>query len=54
MVCNGGAAIAVSASSKCFDRHAAIQFDKLYMTPLYGQCRPIDFPMLLNLTSKSV
>ena len=26
------------------------EFDKLYMTPLYGQCRPSrDFPLLLSL-----
>jgi S-(hydroxymethyl)glutathione dehydrogenase/alcohol dehydrogenase len=26
------------------------EFDKLYMTPLYGQCRPaIDFPILFEL-----
>ena len=26
------------------------EFDKLYINPLYGQCRPfVDFPMLLGL-----
>jgi S-(hydroxymethyl)glutathione dehydrogenase/alcohol dehydrogenase len=26
------------------------EFDKLYINPLYGQCRPFtDFPMLLSL-----
>jgi S-(hydroxymethyl)glutathione dehydrogenase/alcohol dehydrogenase len=51
MVCNGGVAIAVSGIEQVVAIDMQLfEFDKLYMTPLYGQCRPsIDFPMLLNL-----
>ena len=51
MVCNGGVAIAVSGIEEVVPMDMQLfEFDKLYMTPLYGQCRPqIDFPMLLEL-----
>jgi S-(hydroxymethyl)glutathione dehydrogenase/alcohol dehydrogenase len=51
MVCNGGVAIAVSGIEQVVPIDMELfEFDKLYMTPLYGQCRPqIDFPMLLKL-----
>jgi S-(hydroxymethyl)glutathione dehydrogenase/alcohol dehydrogenase len=51
MVCNGGVAIAVSGIEEVVPIDMQLfEFDKLYMTPLYGQCRPqIDFPMLLEL-----
>lgn len=51
MVCNGGVAIAVSGIEQVVPIDMQLfEFDKLYMTPLYGQCRPsIDFPMLLTL-----
>jgi len=51
MVCNGGVAIAVSGIEQVVPIDMQLfEFDKLYMTPLYGQCRPsIDFPMLLKL-----
>ena len=51
MVCNGGTAIAVSGIEQVVPIDMQLfEFDKLYMTPLYGQCRPsIDFPMLLTL-----
>jgi S-(hydroxymethyl)glutathione dehydrogenase/alcohol dehydrogenase len=51
MVCNGGVAIAVSGIEEVVPIDMQLfEFDKVYMTPLYGQCRPqIDFPMLLEL-----
>ena len=51
MICNGGTAIAVSGIEQVVAIDMQLfEFDKLYMTPLYGQCRPsIDFPMLLSL-----
>jgi len=51
MVCNGGVAIAVSGIEQVVPIDMQLfEFDKLYMTPLYGQCRPqIDFPLLLKL-----
>jgi len=51
MVCNGGVAIAVSGIEQVVPIDMQLfEFDKLYMSPLYGQCRPsIDFPMLLSL-----
>jgi S-(hydroxymethyl)glutathione dehydrogenase/alcohol dehydrogenase len=54
MVCNGGVAIAVSGIEQVVPIDMQLfEFDKLYMTPLYGQCRPsIDFPMLLKLYSQ--
>jgi Zn-dependent alcohol dehydrogenase len=51
MVSNGGVALAVSGIEQVVPIDMELfEFDKLYMTPLYGQCRPqIDFPMLLGL-----
>jgi S-(hydroxymethyl)glutathione dehydrogenase / alcohol dehydrogenase len=51
MVCNGGVAIAVSGIEQVVPIDMQLfEFDKLYMTPLYGQCQPsVDFPMLLSL-----
>ena len=51
MVCNGGVAIAVSGIEQVVPIDMQLfEFDKLYMTPLYGQCRPsVDFPMLFSL-----
>lgn len=51
MICNGGSAIAVSGIEQVVPMDMRLfEFDKLYITPLYGQCRPqIDFPMLLEL-----
>ncbi|HEY4942210.1 MAG TPA: alcohol dehydrogenase catalytic domain-containing protein [Rhizomicrobium sp.] len=50
-ICNGGTAIAVSGIEQVVAIDMQLfEFDKLYMTPLYGQCRPsIDFPILLSL-----
>ncbi len=50
-VCNGGTAIAVSGIEQVVPIDMQLfEFDKLYMTPLYGQCRPsADFPLLLSL-----
>ena len=50
-VCNGGTAIAVSGAEQVVPVDLQLfEFDKLYMTPLYGQCRPSrDFPLLLSL-----
>jgi len=54
MICNGGVAIAVSGVEEVVPVDMQLfEFDKLYMTPLYGQCRPqIDFPMLLELYAR--
>jgi S-(hydroxymethyl)glutathione dehydrogenase/alcohol dehydrogenase len=51
MVSNGGVALAVSGIEQVVPIDMQLfEFDKLYMTPLYGQCRPqIDFPKLLGL-----
>jgi Zn-dependent alcohol dehydrogenase len=51
MVRNGGTAIAVSGVEQVvpFDMEL-FEWDKRYINPLYGQCRPsIDFPVLLSL-----
>jgi S-(hydroxymethyl)glutathione dehydrogenase/alcohol dehydrogenase len=51
MVRNGGTAIGVSGIEQPirFDMEL-FEWDKLYMNPLYGQCRPwVDFPALLSL-----
>ena len=48
---NGGTAIGASGIEQkiSFDMEL-FEWDKLYINPLYGQCRPqIDFPILLNL-----
>jgi len=51
MVSNGGVAIAVSGIEQVVPIDMQLfEFDKLYMTPLYGQCRPaVDFPVLMSL-----
>jgi S-(hydroxymethyl)glutathione dehydrogenase/alcohol dehydrogenase len=51
MVRNGGMAVGVSGieQSISFDMEL-FEWDKFYINPLYGQCRPsIDFPVLLRL-----
>ena len=51
MVSNGGVAIAVSGIEQVVPINMRLfEFDKLYINPLYGQCRPSrDFPMLMSL-----
>jgi S-(hydroxymethyl)glutathione dehydrogenase / alcohol dehydrogenase len=51
MVGNGGTAVAVSGIEQVVPIDMQLfEFDKLYINPLYGQCRPArDFPMLLAL-----
>jgi len=51
MVSNGGMAIAVSGIEQVVSIDMRLfEFDKLYINPLYGQCRPFrDFPILLSL-----
>lgn len=51
MVSNGGVAIAVSGIEQVVPIDMQLfEFDKLYINPLYGQCRPFrDFPILLSL-----
>ncbi|MDQ3686790.1 MAG: Zn-dependent alcohol dehydrogenase [Acidobacteriota bacterium] len=51
MVRNGGTAVGVSGIEQVvsFDMEL-FEWDKIYINPLYGQCRPsIDFPALLRL-----
>jgi S-(hydroxymethyl)glutathione dehydrogenase / alcohol dehydrogenase len=51
MIRNGGMAVGVSGieQSISFDMEL-FEWDKFYINPLYGQCRPsIDFPILLGL-----
>ena len=51
MVANGGTAVAVSGIEQVVAIDMQLfEFDKLYINPLYGQCRPFtDFPRLLAL-----
>ena len=51
MVANGGVAVAVSGIEQVVPIDMQLfEFDKLYINPLYGQCRPFtDFPVLLGL-----
>lgn len=51
MIANGAMAIAVSGIEQVVAIDMQLfEFDKTYITPLYGQCRPaIDFPKLLAL-----
>lgn len=51
MIRNGGYAVAVSGIEEFVSVDMELfQFDKRYINPLYGQCRPfVDFPRLLNL-----
>ena len=55
MVRNGGTAVGVSGIEQAvsFDMEL-FEWDKIYINPLYGQCRPsIDFPALLRLYQQS-
>ena len=54
MVRNGGTAIAVSGVEQEITVDMRLfEWDKTYLNPLYGQCRPsIDFPRLLALYEK--
>ncbi|MGB9147661.1 MAG: alcohol dehydrogenase catalytic domain-containing protein [Acidobacteriaceae bacterium] len=51
MVRNGGCAVAVSGIEEVVPVDMELfEWDKRYINPLYGQCRPfIDFPVLLSL-----
>lgn len=51
MVRNGGCAVAVSGVEQVVPVNMELfEWDKRYINPLYGQCRPFrDFPMLLAL-----
>ena len=51
MIRNGGTAVGVSGIEKEINFNMELfEWDKLYINPLYGQCRPaIDFPLLLDL-----
>jgi S-(hydroxymethyl)glutathione dehydrogenase/alcohol dehydrogenase len=51
MICNGGTAVGISGIEQTipFDMEL-FEWDKHYINPLYGQCRPFeDFPKLLRL-----
>jgi S-(hydroxymethyl)glutathione dehydrogenase/alcohol dehydrogenase len=56
MIRNGGTAVAVSGIEQVVPIDMRLfEFDKLYITPLYGQCRPQrDFPLLLSLYERRV
>lgn len=51
MVRNGGTAVAVSGVEQVVPVDMQLfEWDKRYINPLYGQCRPfVDFPVLLSL-----
>jgi S-(hydroxymethyl)glutathione dehydrogenase/alcohol dehydrogenase len=51
MVRNGGTAVAVSGVEEVVPVDLQLfEWDKRYINPLYGQCRPfVDFPVLLSL-----
>lgn len=51
MVRNGGTAVAVSGVEQVVPVDMELfEWDKRYINPLYGQCRPsVDFPVLLSL-----
>jgi S-(hydroxymethyl)glutathione dehydrogenase/alcohol dehydrogenase len=51
MIRNGGTAVGVSGIEQKINFDMELfEWDKLYINPLYGQCRPqTDFPILLNL-----
>jgi S-(hydroxymethyl)glutathione dehydrogenase/alcohol dehydrogenase len=51
MIRNGGCAVAVSGVEQVVPVDMQLfEWDKRYINPLYGQCRPfVDFPMLLAL-----
>lgn len=54
MIANGGMAVAVSGIEEVVPIDMQLfEFDKLYINPLYGQCRPFtDFPKLLALYAR--
>jgi S-(hydroxymethyl)glutathione dehydrogenase/alcohol dehydrogenase len=54
MIRNGGCAVAVSGVEQVVPVDMQLfEWDKRYINPLYGQCRPfVDFPMLLTLYAK--
>jgi Zn-dependent alcohol dehydrogenase len=54
MVRNGGMAVGVSGIEQQITVNMELfEWDKLYINPLYGQCRPsVDFPFLLDLYQK--
>ncbi|MGC1360613.1 MAG: zinc-binding dehydrogenase, partial [Silvibacterium sp.] len=54
MVRNGGCAVAVSGVEEVVPVNMELfEWDKRYINPLYGQCRPsIDFPVLFSLYSQ--
>lgn len=51
MIRNGGTAVGVSGIEQIVPVDMELfEWDKLYINPLYGQCRPsVDFPLLLRL-----
>jgi len=51
MIRNGGTAVAVSGIEEVVSIDMQLfEWDKIYINPLYGQCRPfVDFPKLLSL-----
>jgi S-(hydroxymethyl)glutathione dehydrogenase/alcohol dehydrogenase len=51
MIRNGGTAVGVSGIEQKINFDMELfEWDKLYINPLYGQCRPqTDFPILLDL-----
>jgi S-(hydroxymethyl)glutathione dehydrogenase / alcohol dehydrogenase len=51
MIRNGGTAVAVSGIEQTIPVDMELfEWDKIYINPLYGKCKPsIDFPLLLNL-----
>lgn len=54
MVRSGGTAVGVSGIEQTVPVDMELfEWDKIYINPLYGQCRPTrDFPLLLNLYEK--
>jgi S-(hydroxymethyl)glutathione dehydrogenase/alcohol dehydrogenase len=56
MVANGGMAVAVSGVEQVVPIDMRLfEFDRTYVNPLYGQCRPFeDFPKLLGLYAERV
>jgi S-(hydroxymethyl)glutathione dehydrogenase/alcohol dehydrogenase len=54
MVRNGGVAVGVSGIEQVVSIDMELfEWDKRYINPLYGQCRPfVDFPFLLSLYSR--
>lgn len=54
MIRNGGTAVQVSGIEEAISVDMRLfEWDKIYINPLYGQCRPqIDFPKLMQLYKK--